>query len=94
MNRTKISGNGWKVFVDPEYGVWRGEGAGFEIPLKMLLGHMPSEVVRQHAESSLVYGREYGMMYPDAAEFLNKWGIECEVENLPPIIHEALPLPD
>lgn len=93
MIGTHIAGGGWKVYVDQEYGLWRGEGRGFEVPLKMLLGHIPGEKIANYLESTLEYGRMYGMMYPDAAEFLNSWGVKCSVENLEPIVHEELQLP-
>jgi hypothetical protein len=34
------------------------------------------------------------MLYPDAAEFLRNWGIACDIENLQPIIHEAMAPPE
>lgn len=94
MEKTYLAGDGWVAYVDEEYGLWRGEGQGFEVPLKMLLGHIPGEKIANYLESTLEYGRAYGMMYPDAAEFLNASGIRCTVNNLPPVIHEALPLPE
>jgi hypothetical protein len=43
MEKTYLAGDGWVAYVDEEYGLWRGEGQGFEVPLKMLLGHIPGE---------------------------------------------------
>ncbi len=40
------------------------------------------------------YGREFGMLYPMAADFLNAWGIRCEVTGLGPIQFEAPPPPN
>lgn len=82
------------LFVDSKYGIWVGQGDGHETPLKMLLGHIPSGKIESYANTETYYGREYGMMYPDAAEFLNSWGIKCDVRNLPPVISEQMPLPD
>lgn len=97
-----ISGKDWKVFVD-EINRWdwscRGEkygGAGWEqgrTATKMLNDHFSQEEVEQHSASETVYGRPYGMLYPRAAEFLNTWGIKCEVVGLPEIQFEA-PAPD
>lgn len=93
MNQTKIVGKGWEIYVDSDYGLWRGTGEGFEVPLKMLLEHFNSDSISQYEDTSTYLGRQYGMLYPDAAEFLAKWGIKCDVANLPPIIPEAMPLP-
>lgn len=94
MKQTKITGSGWQVYVDSDVGVWRGDGKGVDVPLKMLLGHFPPDVISGYADSSTYLGRRYGMLYPDAAAFLRTWGIECSIENLPPIIHEAMSVPD
>jgi hypothetical protein len=94
MKRTTLAGNGWTIYVDDEAGVWRGEGVGVDVPLKMLLGHFSPESISGYADSSTYLGRRYGMLYPDAAEFLRNWGIACDIENLQPIIHEAMAPPE
>lgn len=94
MEKTYLAGDGWMAYVDDDYGLWRGEGEGVEVPLKMLLGHIPSDKIASYENTATVLGRPYGMMYPDAAEFLNASGVKCVIKNLPPVIHEALPLPE
>jgi hypothetical protein len=94
MKRTALVGSDWTAYVDDEAGVWRGEGAGLDVPLKMLLVHFSPERISGYADSSTYLGRRYGMLYPDAAEFLQNWGISCDIENLQPIIHEAMALPE
>lgn len=97
MKRTKaqISGKKWIVFVSEVLEEWDFDGSadGAKIA-KMLNGHFSAEEIAAHKVSTLIWGREYGMLFPLAEEFLRKWGIPCRVENLPDATPEAPPLVD
>lgn len=95
---TRIAGKDWEVFVDEYYRWdWRCQGdkyggKGWEqgwIAAKMLNDHFAEEEIKAHWISGTEYGRPYGMLYPTASDFLNTWGIKCEVVGLPPIQFEA-----
>jgi hypothetical protein len=89
----KIVGSGWSVFVDDRSLVWDLEGPSEQglTALQMLSGHFPD--IKKHLDSTTIAGREYGDLYPMAADFLNTWGIKCKVEGLGPIQFEAPPPP-
>jgi hypothetical protein len=93
METTHIAGDCWIAYVDKDYGIWRGSGAGVDVPLKKLLEQIPPDRIKSYSDTSTYYGREYGLMYPDAAQFLNGLGFKCVVKNLPPIIPEGMELP-
>lgn len=91
----KIAGNGWSVQADEKSLLWNLDGQGDQAlaVLRMLSDHFDAEAMERHLQSTMEYGREFGMLYPRAAEFLNTWGIKCEVVGLPEIQFEA-PAPD
>lgn len=95
-NKTEaqLRGSGWVAFVDKDFDEWDFEGdrSGWPI-VKMLNDHFSRDVMEFHKSETMVWGREYGMLFPLAAEFLGTWGIKCKVENLPPVTPEAPPLP-
>jgi len=89
----KIVGRGWSAFVREEPLLWDFEGTSEQglVAVRMLSDHFSSDELSNHLKSSMEYGREYGMLYPQAADFLNSWGIKCSVEGLGPIQFEAPP---
>lgn len=90
----KIAGNGWSAQADEKSLLWNLDGHGGQAlaALRMLSDRFNADSLQRHLQSTMEYGREFGMLYPLAAEFLNAWGIKCEVVGLPPIQFEA-PLP-
>jgi hypothetical protein len=92
----KIVGKDWAVFLDEESLLWDFDGTSDQglVVIGMLSDHFSANELANHRESTMEYGREFGMLYPMAAEFLNTWGIKCEVEGLGPIQFEALPPAD
>lgn len=96
-DRTKaqLRGDGWVIYIDKLLDEWAFEGdwSGLAVA-EMLNEHFQQADIEAHRMESFAYGREYGMLFPLAAEFLNKWGINCEVDGLPPVTPEALPLPN
>jgi hypothetical protein len=89
----KIVGKGWSASLDEGSLLWDLEGDSEQglVVLQMLSDHFSAQDLANHRESSMEYGREFGMMYPLAEEFLNKWGIKCKVEGLGPVQFEAPP---
>jgi hypothetical protein len=94
MKRAEIRGDGWSVFVSRPLMAWDFDGDSGYVAARMLNDHYSREELSEADDSVTIYGREFGMLYPRAAEFLNKWGIKCEVVGLGPILIEAPPPAD
>lgn len=86
----RIVGKGWKVKYDEVIEIWTAEfpdeGADLDScfrVLDMLEEEFPRKRIWESYRpfSEVIWGRLLGTLYPDAVEFLNKWGIEATLEG-------------
>lgn len=86
----RIVGKDWRVMYDEVARIWVAETDDEKIDvdtclrvLRMLREEFPSKRIWENYRpfSEVIWGRLLGTLYPDAVEFLNKWGIEATLEG-------------
>jgi hypothetical protein len=87
---TRLEGDGWSIWTDRAGATWDFSGQPGKI-LSMLYEEFPSEKVERYYDTTVEYGRLYGMLYEDALAFLLKWGIKATVVGLEPLYPERPP---
>jgi|688.fasta_scaffold314197_2 hypothetical protein len=84
MDKPKIAGKGWELWLDEDYLGWEFSGEPYDI-CKMVSDEFPNRRVDQEYDEKhiITWGTRFGPLYEDVLAFLEKWGIKARGVGLP-----------